>query len=1003
MAEPRQEARANASPSTDSAQAPEPAFVPGTNFDGRFELLAVLGRGATGTAYKARDVLLDRIVAIKILHGFLLANPKAVERFRQEALAGTSLSHPGISRVYSQSLSADGRLYLVMDCLEGKSLADILETEGKLQLDRFFRLFSQIIDALMHAHDKEIVHRDIKPNNIVVITTDQGKEQAVIVDFGIAKLITQASEQSSTQTGAMLGSSSYMSPEQCIGKDEADARSDIYSLGCVMLECLVGSAPFEGESALDIMYKHINESLGKLSFLKDMPDAISQILQKCLQKDPNKRYQHLAELKLDFQKCVDSEDTLNRKWKRQTSAKKINSRLQSAGVVVLLLAIGSLVFVVKDWRVREAAIEADKQVKPTKFTLAAPEQAKLSGKLNNIKVQFYEYRKNFMRNESIRLLELWETRFLDDRSVTLDTKAFVCASHVNSLMEQGRFKEASAYLSSLEKYKNIPEFAVLMASAQANMYKHLGKPELGITEIEKLMKTMPSGSQSSRQKLSMLDVEASCYMTMGSFKKASELYMKALKLANESQFGIDTLVDLETKALQAATMSNDKAAVKGLRTLIDKHVSANRDFAFATYIQLAHSFLLMGQLDQYEEYQRLADRANAPRLTEKQRIDSEFHVADIYMNHADYAKAALLNNKIMERNGNRISTRLSGLSRLSMIYGRTHQNDALKKNLLYTVSLLENELAKDPSFLWKDSGNDYALTLTVPLTDPEFDRKRIEKISRQISTILESKAPNSEVLPGIYAIETDCLKLQGRHDEALAVQAKYQALGERLKAIDMVGDALRMRGEVLFDQKKYPEALTAFYKLLALPEASVVPIRRHNATYRIFQILDLMGQKQEASKYRLELETDLLSTPPAQIPAAEDLGLLVALADYERAAGNVAQWELLIKKALQDSSIVNGSGSTALTGLLSSLGHVFQTQHKLDESNAVLLRGAAICKKYRMNDDPIYNQLYRQLALNYLEQKNYSKAEECFNKIMANKPSKAEADEVASLRKQISH
>src|SRR5262249_34853562 len=155
-----------------------------TVFDQRYEILDLLGTGATGAAYKARDKILDRLVAIKIIHAFLLDKHDSVDRFKQEASISTKLSHANIARDYSLGQVGDGRLNMVMDMLEGQSLAKILIKEKKLDLKRFIRLFTQVIDAINYAHEQGVIHRDIKPSNIIIIVAND-EETAFIVDFGI--------------------------------------------------------------------------------------------------------------------------------------------------------------------------------------------------------------------------------------------------------------------------------------------------------------------------------------------------------------------------------------------------------------------------------------------------------------------------------------------------------------------------------------------------------------------------------------------------------------------------------------------------------------------------------------------------------------------------------------------------------------------------------------------------------------------------------------------------
>lgn len=226
----------------------EPAeSLVGKTIAGHYEIVSFLGEGGMSTVYKAKHILLDSIRAIKILHLPRAGDGKILQRFQQEAKASFFLSHPNIVRVYDFGIEPSMQQpYLVMDCLEGKPLSNVLENEP-ISSERAINIISQVCNALEHAHTKGIVHRDIKPANIILSKDASGGEIAQLVDFGIAKLINPEEGNDLTQTGEVFGTPLYMSPEQCLGRN-VDKRSDIYSLGCVMYECLAGKPPFQGAS-----------------------------------------------------------------------------------------------------------------------------------------------------------------------------------------------------------------------------------------------------------------------------------------------------------------------------------------------------------------------------------------------------------------------------------------------------------------------------------------------------------------------------------------------------------------------------------------------------------------------------------------------------------------------------------------------------------------------------------------------------------------------------------
>lgn len=267
---------------------------------GKYEILSSLGDGGWGTVYKAQHILLQRPVAIKTLHRHMVESGSALKRFKQEALAGSQLDHPHILNVLDFGITDDGVPYIVMDYLEGASLAETLDAGGFMEPRRAMKIFSQVASALAHAHRNGVIHRDLKPANIMLVEHDGVPDYVKIVDFGIAKIVKEDSDETSqlTETGQLFGSPLYMSPEQCTGKN-LDGRSDIYSLGCVMYRTLTGQPAFHVRDLPDCIYKHVNETPAAFEYVcpdRPIPAEVETIVFKCLLKNPNNRYQTMTEL-----------------------------------------------------------------------------------------------------------------------------------------------------------------------------------------------------------------------------------------------------------------------------------------------------------------------------------------------------------------------------------------------------------------------------------------------------------------------------------------------------------------------------------------------------------------------------------------------------------------------------------------------------------------------------------------------------------------------------------
>ena len=267
---------------------------------GRYEMISELGQGAMGVVYKARDPLIDRVVAIKTINlGLALEEKEEYEgRFYQEARAAGRLNHPNIVTIYDVGKSGN-IAYIAMEFLQGNELRDLLREERNLPVEQIVDIVAQVAEGLAYAHQHGIVHRDIKPSNIMLIRDGRIK----ITDFGIARMASSAVH---TQTGMVLGSPKYMSPEQVLGK-EIDRRSDIFSLGVMLYEMLTGGSPFVGENVNAIMYQTLNLVPPPPSTLNaSVPDMLNFIVAKALAKGVEDRYQNALDLARDLRACRDT-------------------------------------------------------------------------------------------------------------------------------------------------------------------------------------------------------------------------------------------------------------------------------------------------------------------------------------------------------------------------------------------------------------------------------------------------------------------------------------------------------------------------------------------------------------------------------------------------------------------------------------------------------------------------------------------------------------------------
>jgi serine/threonine-protein kinase len=275
----------------------------------RYRIERELGAGGMATVYLAHDQKHDRKVAIKVLRPELAA-ALGTERFLREITVSAQLHHPHILPLFDSG-SVPGSLYYVMPYLEGESLRDRLRREPRLPVDEGVRIAREVADALAYAHAHGVIHRDVKPENILL---ESG--HAVVADFGIARAVQAAGGDTLTGTGIVVGTPAYLSPEQATGEQHIDGRSDIYSLACVLYETLAGAPPFNGTTAQALIAAHVTETPKSLTALRpDAPAPLASALSRALEKDPGRRFATAAEFRDALEPFARTVPRAPRRWR----------------------------------------------------------------------------------------------------------------------------------------------------------------------------------------------------------------------------------------------------------------------------------------------------------------------------------------------------------------------------------------------------------------------------------------------------------------------------------------------------------------------------------------------------------------------------------------------------------------------------------------------------------------------------------------------------------------
>ena len=319
------------------------SLAPGMLINDKYKVLSLIGKGGMGSVYRVQQLFLGKDFALKLLDLHNLSDV-TIRRFHQEARMAAQLRHPNLVEVHDFGLVDEVQPYLVMDLVEGQTLSQLLKKRTTLPVNYVVKLAVQIGFGLLSAHERGVVHRDIKPGNIIVLHEGESVTEGSIkiVDFGIAKLV-QAEEgeiQELTKTGEIFGSPIYMSPEQCMGA-QVDQRCDIYSLGCVMYECLTGAPPFVADNAMSTMMMRLSQdpqSLKQASLGREFSPLLESVVQRMLALDPKDRYQDLAAVINDLMRVEKNEQDIVGNGPLAKSSRKAKLAQYPVETAMLLIA-----------------------------------------------------------------------------------------------------------------------------------------------------------------------------------------------------------------------------------------------------------------------------------------------------------------------------------------------------------------------------------------------------------------------------------------------------------------------------------------------------------------------------------------------------------------------------------------------------------------------------------------------------------------------------------------
>lgn len=489
----------------------------------RFEVVKTLGAGASGVVVLATDQLLGRQVAIKILRSNELAHETAQKRFIREAKLLATIDHPSIVKILASDITANGYPYHVMEYLEGAPLSDRLKG-APLPFDQFCQIMIQVCAGLDCAHSAGVIHRDLKPSNIFVCKEHEGKSLVKIIDFGMSKAEDDSTEQGNiTKTNAVMGSPTYMSPEQCKGKS-ASAASDIYSLACIMYECVTGAPPHQAETAYEVMYKHINEKTASLTLNSThaIGQSLGQLIDSCLVKDPAQRPSDLKKISDEIAEISKTEmknvELFRKKREHKTVLLLLAAILFAGGVLGV-----SLHYMQQEKNKNSAAANASLEQE-----IAADQERKLEQIRKRIEIQ----KERLVRTKNEAERDIYAFRLIDSfkdmyeqirvkKELTGVPGLAYFRKHPNDQSYIALKKQALAILDEEYPFTERSNSTVKM---RQQLFRNKADTLIELDKVDEALdycdRALKSGSNATLEASEVLSSRAVCYVLLGEYGKA---------------------------------------------------------------------------------------------------------------------------------------------------------------------------------------------------------------------------------------------------------------------------------------------------------------------------------------------------------------------------------------------------------------------------------------------------------------------------------------------------
>ena len=664
------------------------------------EILELLGSGGMSLVYKAKQLKLERIVAVKVLSERALLGGEEIKRFQNEARLSSALQHPNICKTFAFGLAEENQPFIVMEYLEGLSLAERLKGEP-LGLQKFKEIFLSLLSALETAHKTGLLHRDIKPANIMLCDASKNDAEVKLLDFGIAKNVFDGQQaiQNLTQSGVVLGTPVYMSPEQCLGK-KLDARSDLYSLACVMYETLIGKPPFAGDSTLQLMQNHCGQALPSRKTLaaeSGLPSSLLAVVLSGLEKEPNARPSSAAEFSSRLENALKTIDPERFRRKSQPQRKAI---LIGVLAFMVLSTVALLVFLKQAGNLRFDSSRQGKNADLVPSRLASISYLAQRGEAAIANNKFDEaeslllqcVRKIEARPNYDPIFEITELHLL-----------------IKCLFLEQKYKEAFQYakiaLNKCERIRTKNRHELLSKSLQiaAVAESHLSEPNNAIADFTRgLDETSIAFGAISPETLFINKSFADYYFLAGKPGLALPLYERTLVISKT--LGTPKVIYPALVALGDCNskLENYAQAIKyfeeAVKIKIDKNTQ-NAEDVLLTSCKLAYCYMKMNNLKAASSTYELGLAAVKDFKTDElERIAALRGLSDCYVRMGNYRASLPVFERLVayDEKNNQVNPAIAAADLINLGVGRQQNKQWAQAAALYMKALAIKEKAYGP-------------------------------------------------------------------------------------------------------------------------------------------------------------------------------------------------------------------------------------------------------------------------------------------------------------------